>query len=210
MDEFKGITVLDYIKEDEKRVQVVERVDGEPNIETWWTLFPHLQKAHLTATSTSISNKQFVWVARPPGVWVAIIRYENELIATNGFIPLRLDWEKVYNMLKEHGAGLICRASSQVGLVPVFVQAAGSPITPLVTGFGHVEKFNPLLTDKPVGIEDITEQSGDWPDGLLKPCIIGVDSAVKLLNVESREKLLENYSGIWLLSPGESIYEVKS
>jgi len=207
--EFKGITILELVKEDKDRVKIVKNIQSEPVIETWWKLFPHLLGEHLTAKSTSLSNKQFLWVARPPGVWVTIVRYENELIATNGFFPLSLEWNKVHYMLKEHGAGLICRASEHVGLVPVFIQNKGGVLTPLVTGFANVPDFTPLK-DEPLGVEVIEEEERDWPNGMTKPCIIKMESAVKLIDAPAREKIIKEYEGIWLLSPGDSVYEVRS
>ncbi len=206
---FRGITTLENVKDDVDRVKVVAKIQVDPGIQSWWTLFPHLRREHLTAKATSISNKQFLWVARPPGVWVTIVRYKNELIATNGFFPLELEWNKVHYMLKEHGAGLICRTSESVGLVPVFVQSSKGVISPLVTGFGHVRDFNPLL-EKNLAVENIVEDEKDWPDGMTRPHIIGVESAVKLIDTRSREKLIREYEGVWLLSPGEAVYEVRN
>ncbi len=206
---FRGITVLENVRDDVNRVKAVNNILNDPGIMSWWTLFPHLRKEHLTAKATSISNKQFLWVARPPGIWVTIVRYENELIATNGFFPLQLEWNKVHYMLKEHGAGLICRASEAVGLVPVFMQLPNGVVTPLALGFGNVRDFNPLL-EKNLAIETIAEEERDWPTGLTKPHIIGVESAVKLIDTSSREKLIREYEGVWLLSPGEAVYEVRN
>ncbi len=211
-DTFKGITMVQYVEKDKDRVAIVNKANDNPVIETWWSLFPHLSKEHLTATSTSVINKQFLWVAAPPGIWVAIVRYENELIATNGMFPVDLEWDKVHYMLKEHGASLLCRASEQVGLVPVFVQAAGGSITPLAKGFGNVRDFNPLLETGLLSMEDIKEreEEGNWPNGMVRPYIIKMDSAMPLINTEARSKLIQEYDNVWLLSPGSSIYEVKS
>lgn len=210
-DMFKGITLVQYVAEDKDRVSVVNKANDNPTIETWWNLFPHLSKEHLTAQSTSVANKQFLWVAAPPGIWVTIVRYENELIATNGMFPVNLEWDKVHYMLKEHGAALVCRASEQVGLVPVFVQAAGASITPLAKGFGKVADFNPLLVSSQVGAENVEEDTGGaWPGGMVKPFIIKMDGALTLIDTEARAELLKEYDSVWLLSPGSPIYEVKS
>jgi len=210
METFKGITMVQYVLEDKDRVNVVNNINDSPTIETWWNLFPHLSKEHLTAQSTSVAHKQFLWVAAPPGIWVAIVRYENELIATNGMFPINLEWDKVHYMLRDHGSALVCRASEQVGLVPVFVQAAGGSITPLAKGFGDVAEFNPLLMSSQAGTEDIVEKEGSWPGGMVKPFIIKMEAAVALIDTDARVALVQEFDNVWLLSPGSPIYEVKS
>jgi hypothetical protein len=211
---FRGITILEHVKEDLDRVAIVNSVVSSiPVIESWWTLFPHLQREHLTGTNMTKSNKSFLWVARPPGIWVVITRYQNELIANNGFIPIEADWEKFYEMLKGHGVGLICRASQEVGLVPVFVQAPGEEPTPLAPGFApQVQAINQtsvLDIETDTSVQSIEEQEVNWPDGIVKPYIIGLDSARVLMDEENRIKLVEKHQGIWLLAPNEPVYEVR-
>ena len=213
MDEmFRGITLLQMVQDDEDRVRVVNAVNSQPAIEMWWGLFPHLQQQHLTSQSISKANQQYLWVARPPGIWVTIVRYENELIATSGFIPIEAEWNKVHALLKEHGAALICRASQEIGLVPVFVQAPQGEITPLATGFGlkaaEAIKGSPLDNETKAVVE-LEEVAVDWPNGLTKPYIIGLDTAKKLMDEEFRAETIKKYTGVWLLAPNE-IYEVRS
>jgi hypothetical protein len=210
---FRGITILDYVKEDSQRVEAVKSVIDSPAIETWWKLFPHLQREHLTDTNMTVSNKMFLWVARPPGVWVTIVRYKTELIATNGYFPLEAEWEKVHDMLKIHGAGLICRASNDIGLVPVFVQAPGEIPSPLAPGFAQqiqdIGEKGPLDIVVTPGVQLIEEQIVNWPEGIVRPFIIRLDSARKLMDEEEREKLVAQHKGIWLLAPDQPVYEVR-
>ena len=209
---FRGITLLNMVQDDVDRVKVVEAVNSQPTIEMWWKLFPHLQQEHLTSQNVSKANQQYLWVARPPGIWVTIVRYENELISNSGFIPLEAEWNKVYALLREHGAAMICRASQEIGLVPVFVQLPNQEITPLATGFGkEAEKAidgSPL--DKEVqSVVSLEEQQVDWPNGLVKPYVICLDTAKKLMDEDFRAETVKKHTGVWLLSPGE-VYEVRS
>lgn len=210
---FRGITILAQIEDDPPRVAALKAVmDNVPKVESWWALFPHLQREHLTGQNMQESSQAFLWVARPPGIWVCIVRYEEELIANCGFFPLEADWERVHQMMREHGAGLICKASHEIGLVPVYAQAPGGVPTPLAPGFG--KEINDISEESVLGPKakgremTIKEKEINWPDGVIRPFIIGLDTGRKLMDEKVRQALVEQHSGIWLIAMNKPVYEV--
>ena len=85
-------------------------------------------------------------------------------------------------------------------------------IRPLATGFGlkAAEAIKGSLLDNDAkAVVELEEVTVDWPNGLTKPYIIGLDTAKKLMDEDFRTETIKKHTGVWLLSPGE-VYEVRS
>ena len=204
MGDFRGIIVKEQAADDGARMKAVDDV-VIPEVVSW------------RAMADPISPwGNFLWTARPPGLWVKLVRYEDELISSSASIPLDVDYESVFNMLGAHGSALLARISD-MGLIAVAAWKPGSGGTPLAPGF----KAN---TDRPIAemlrqgqviperfIEELSEEGHDWPDGLAEPWILGMRSAHDLGIKREEYVLAAQGRGIWLLTAAAGslrIYEV--
>lgn len=194
---FKGITLIELAENPQLVQQTLDRVTC-PTIHSW----------------REMENpfRQFVWSVRPPGRWAAILRYGDWLFTSDPNVPLEVDWAHVYRMLGHHRAALICRLS-EIGLIAVAVQKFGDTPTPLMPGFTATGAID-LKTLDAEGIEQVAEQDHDWPEGLLKPEILHLQTAHSLQDPAHRQSWLEKCDeGLWLLTVTENqlkIFEVLS
>ncbi len=197
---YKGITVLDLV-DDPDKISVVEAVKF-PEVTSW-----RLMPAHVNPMS------DFLWTAKPPGTWVALVRYEEELISTSANIPVEIDFEMIYDMLSVHGAGLLAR-TGELGLIAVAVYHPENGTVPLNPGFtAHV--MYDITKLGPEGLETLSEKGHDWPEGLAEPWVLHMQSAHQLDQQAHRDTYLSQVGGhgLWLLKPVAGImyiYEVLS
>ena len=204
MNEFKGVIVQELVEDDPGRTAAVEAVEI-PEVMSWRAMAPPISPWG-----------NFLWTARPPGVWVKLVRYEDELITSSASIPLDVDYEHVFRMLGAHGSALLARVSD-MGLIAVAAWRPGSGGTPLAPGFK-------ASTDRPIAemlrrgqaiperfVEELSEEGHDWPDGLAEPWVLGMKSAHDLGIKREEYVLAAEGKGIWLLTGAEGslrIYEV--
>ena len=201
MSAFQGITVAEIAAgRDDKRKAAVESI-VMPEVRSWRQMDPRINPLG-----------QVLWTGRPEGVWVAIMRYENELITTSADVPLDLEWARVYQMLAHHGATLFA-VNGEQGLVAVGVSEKDNGIVPLMPGFFVKTTIDPRTLDAR-GMERLSEEGHLWPEGLVKPWILGMDKPSSLVNPEYRTHWLEQApSGLWILAILDGtmqVYEVLS
>ncbi len=158
-------------------------------------------------------NSTFLWSVKPPGEWITLLRYDELLVTSDPNIPLEVDYEHVYAMLAEHKSALLARLDPEVGLIGVAARKPKQPFTPLMPGFSATAMIDPRTLDT-TGVEQLSEKDHDWPEGLQKPSIIGMQAAFSLNNPVHRADWLEKYpEGIWLMNATSHallIYEVLS
>ncbi len=201
MGQFQGITVAEIAAgKDEDRAAAVEAITM-PVVRSWRQMDPRINPLG-----------QMLWTGRPEGSWVAVLRYENELITTSPDVPLDLEWDKVYQMLAGHGATLYA-VSGEQGLVAVAVSKAGKGAVPLMPGFFAHMTIDPRVLDA-VGMERLSEEGHDWPKGLARPWILGMDKPSSLVITEHRQHwLAQAPAGLWILAMLDDtmqVYEVLS
>ncbi len=183
--EFKGITIGDLIVGDARRTEMIQSI-----------IFPPL----LPAEMLPIVTYQFLWEVRPPGDWVGIVRFEEELISTSASIPLDVDYSAVWEMLAEHGCILLARVHEDTGLVAVAVKRPNEPYQPLMPGYFAHTAIDVTKLDVE-GVERLSEEGYDWPEGLLKPVIIGMQNSMSLGIEETVIRTRTEYpEGVWLLT----------
>ena len=163
-------------------------------------------------------SKTFVWQVKPSGIWVILMRQDEQLITSSLSVPLDVDYGGIYDMLVDHKSALLCRLSETVGLIGIAASKAGERFIPMTPGFkGHTSAL--LVPDgsrdsAEVWEEVLAESDPAWPEGLQKPSIIHIDSGLSLLEDEERRNWLEQCpEGLWLMAPdfyGFSIYEVQN
>lgn len=195
---FKGVTVYgDTPQPDEVLLELMSL--PMPELKSW-QLIPN-----------PVSN--FVWQVKPPGVWVNLLRYDELLVTSNPHVPLEVDYQHVYDMLGVHKAALLTRLDQDTGLIGVAVRKTNQPFTPLVPGFKASTLVDTSKLDAS-GVEQLSEEGHDWPKGLQKPSMIGMQAATSLLQPEHRKDWIRKCpEGIWLLNVYKSqlvIYEVFS
>jgi hypothetical protein len=154
----------------------------------------------------------YLWEVKPPGRWVSILRHDELLVTTDPAIPLDVDYAHVFEMLKVHGAALLARLDSEFGLIAVAVSKPNEPFTPLIPGY-HASALVDTTSLTLEGIEQLSERGYEWPEGLQKPSIIGMQAALALSSAEHRTYWLKACpEGLWLLSTASrqalTIYEV--
>ena len=202
-EEFSGVTVRELIEQDSDRLAVLDVVEV-PEVVSWRAMAPPISPWG-----------NFLWTARPPGLWVKLVRYGSELISSSASVPLDVDYGQVFRMLGLHGSALLARVSD-MGLIAVAVWRPKSGGTPLAPGFkaDNVGTAGLMVTkslELVKKVEEISEEGHDWPDGLMEPWILGMKSAHDL-GIKREEYLLEaRGKGIWLLTAAAGslrIYEV--
>ncbi len=204
---FKGVTVREMVEQDAGRMAALDAV-VVPEVVSWRAMAPPISPWG-----------NFLWTARPPGTWVSLVRYEDELISSSASIPLDVDYAKVYEMLPVQGSALLARVSD-MGLVAVAVWHPTKGGTPLAPGFKANTKEDVLAVARsgvlPAGfakamVEELSEEGHDWPDGLMEPWVLWMKSAHDL-GIKHEEYVAQTQgNGIWLLTAAESalrIYEV--
>ena len=209
MSEFNGITIKELVQGDPDRRRAMEDVHT-PQVESWRQMSPVLN-----------TKGQFLWEVKPPGSWVSILRYEQELISTSAAVPLDINWAEVYEMLAVHGGVLHARCSPEVGLIAVAAQRPGETAQPLMPQFTAPGSVVDILNMDAKGLEELTEQGPEgWPGGLHMPSIIGMQAIWGLGEPDDspetlhRAHYLKQYpEGIWLLTSAAGrlhIYEILS
>jgi len=185
---FRGITTAYQIRDDADRASAVRQL-RVPKVEPWQYMGSRGVRPH----------SQCLWCARPAGRGTAVVRYEDELITTDAEGPMELDWEKLYRMLGTHRAVLHARLGPQ-GLIAVAVQRLGKAALPLMPGFMTNEVIDPRILDLK-GVERLSEEGHDWPDGLAQPWILGLDKAMGVKDLTHRKHYLQQVPhGLWLLT----------
>ena len=195
---FKGVTLSEIANADPGCRAVLDAVEF-PEVRSWRQL------------EIGVSPKgQFLWCARPVGKWVAVVRYEDQLVVTDAGVPLDVDWLKLYVMLRTHGAVLYSVLGDQ-GLVAIAVQQVGEVPSPLAPGFKATVAIDPRKLDAK-GLEELSEQGYDWPHGLARPWILHMGTMLPLRTNEHRLDYLGKVPhGLWLVSAAQGklrIYEV--
>lgn len=194
---FKGITLADCSPNPQEAVTLISELKP-PQLKSW-KLIPNL-------------FSPYIWQDKPPGKWVVIVRLDEWLISSSGDIPLDVDYQCVYDMLREHKAALLCRLDPDIGLIGFAVKSAIGPFTPLVPGFTASTAID-IRTLDAQGMETLVEnEAAKWPEGLQKPAIIHVQAPHSLAQMEHRLSWLKQSStGIWLVALKDEkleIYEV--
>ncbi len=157
---------------------------------------------------------QFVWQAKPPGKWVVLLRFDEQLITSDADVPLEVDYAGTFDMLSEHRASLLARADPEIGLTAVAVRKRGQPFTPCTPGYFAQTTIDARRLDLE-GVEHLSATGYSWPEGLNEPSVIGIQSAHSLGDPVHRRSWIERCpEGLWLLSvnkiEGLQIYEVLS
>jgi hypothetical protein len=181
---FKGVLLKDFIeKDDADRLKAVSDIKY-PKVVSWRGL-------------TNIMGS-YAWQVKPPGVWCALIRHEDELITTSASIPINLDYEHVYGMLGASGSRLYGRVGNQ-GLI-AFAVSKGNDI-PEILAPGFKANVSSLIDITAMDMDELGRLSSeyDWPQGLLPPALIQIQSAHMLGQSEHRQDYLRKYpEGFWL------------
>ncbi len=197
---FRGLTTNEIAQLDPARAALIEKIVAPP-VQSWRQMSPLVNPLG-----------QCLWLARPIGEWVTVLRYEDELIVSSADVPLELEWEKLHEMLRVHGAILHAMLGLQ-GFTAVLVESPDGDQLPLMPGYFAGTVIDVKSLDKE-GTEDLSEQGHDWPEGLAEPWILALDKVASLVNPEHRKSYLKTVPyGIWVLavlSGKVHVYEVLS
>jgi hypothetical protein len=179
----------------QNEVEAVEGLLPIPDMRAWW----------------QITNPfgQYLWMVKPPGEWMTVMRFDEWLVSSSPAVPLDVEWEKVFTMLKRHQATLLGRLSG-AGIIAIAVAGPDSPWLPLTPGYRMVVA-DPLsvLGATEDDLRSVSEDRMDWPAGLLEPSIIHMQSAHSLKQREHRESWLAQYpEGMWLVSVQDGRFRV--
>ena len=167
-----------------------------PTVESWRVIPDNIKS----------NNMQCIYEAKPQGEWVAIIRKSNGLVATNGNIPLSIDWPHVHFMLKREN-GVLYAVSDGETLVATAVGTVGNLANPLVPGLkktiirreGERELTSGEMHEAALRGEDTL---ADWPEGLATPWILSMGTFGSIHDTTYRQNCVErtNGNGVWLLA----------
>ena len=178
--------------------------------------FPDLAYPPIKSWRQAPKGRDFRWqsglyTARPLGSWVALIRKEDQVVATLGTVPLSVDWEHVYEMLGQEQAVLYARTTGEVLTAVAVGQAVGLSPKPLTPGFQAetTQVVSGMTEEQMAGLAD----SFDWPGGLVMPWILHLGPFNALTVPEHRQTYLAetNGHGLWVQmvdAGGLTIYEV--
>lgn len=155
----------------------------------------------------------YVWTVKPPGEWFTLIRFNEFLVTSDMRVPLEgVEWDKVFDKLGRHRAAMLCRLSG-ADVIGIAVAGPDSPWLPLMPGFktstavgeSEARALVNMTSDQIAAVmtpDYLTELSSDrsyWPEGLLEPCIIHIQSAHSLIVSKHRKSWLDKYpEGLWL------------
>lgn len=197
---FAGLTIPEECASPEEAVACM-RQQPMPNVYTWREI-PN-------------TRSQFIWTAKPPGVWCVLLRFDQQLLTSDSRVPIgdhpnAVDYAAVYEMLTKHRASILCRLQDDVGLTGVAVRHDGQPFTAWVPGFHANTMINVRDLDTK-GVEDLVEGEHNCPLGLNEPSTIGIQPAFSLEQPDHRADWLRKCpEGLWLLTTRQrlEIYEV--
>jgi hypothetical protein len=181
---FRGVVTWDHCQRQEEATVALGAIEM-PTMATW--------RAILNPFGS------YLWQVRPPGEWVVLSRQHEELITTSPLIPLDVDYGHIFQMLVSHGAALLCRLDGRAGLIGIAAKKTTGPFLPMMPGF----MVNTRQNVGKMGAAELavlSQVGHDWPEGLQKPSIIGIQSASSLVSPAHRESLLRDKpEGVWLL-----------
>ncbi len=98
---FKGLMLADLITDPEVDTEALSQ-------------FPEPMSWRRIGEGGVKPTGQFLWTARPPGIWVAFMRYGVQLIVSSAVVPLEVNYEALYEMLGRDEAVLLARCSEEV------------------------------------------------------------------------------------------------
>ena len=199
-DMFAGLTIPQQCSDPEGAVACMAQ-QPMPGISLWRDI-PNMKT-------------QYVWQAKPPGTWVVLLRFDQQLLTSDvnvpiGNNPLAVDYASVYAMLLKHRSSLLTRLDPVVGLTAVAVRQEDQPFTPCTPGF-HAATLVNVQNLGLKGVENLSEHGHDWPEGLNEPSTIGIQPAFPLQQPDHRTDWLRKCpDGLWLLTTRQrlEIYEV--
>ena len=187
---FKGLITVEMAPNSNEVATVVQAINL-PALRSW----------------RAIANpfSQYMWQAKPPGVWVVLLRFDEFLVTTSDAVPLDVDYAGVFDSLKAHKGALLARVDSTVGLIGIAIKTGTSEFMPWMPGLSIDETVLAQMSEEP------EVPSFEIPEGLLPPAIIKVDLPTDLHTAGLRKDLLRlSPGGVWLMAGRAPliIYEV--